>query len=154
MNTAKTTNWAVLEALQPVEELNSSRMAEKIARVKVLVVDDEPLIRWAVAETLGDLGYQVVQAADGRGAMAAISESAPFEIVLLDVRLPDSDDLTLLNRLRSLVPAARIILMTAHGTQEMTERAMDLGAFTVVSKPFELTELAALVSRARNARPS
>jgi DNA-binding NtrC family response regulator len=44
--------------------------------------------------------------------------------------------------------------MTAHGTQEMAERAMDLGAFTVVSKPFELTELAALVARARNARPS
>lgn len=128
-------------------------MAEKIAHVKVLVVDDEPLIRWAVAEMLGDLGYQVVQAGDRRGAVSAISESAPFEIVLLDVRLPDSNDLTLLTQLRSLAPAARIILMTAHATPELAERAMDLGAFTVVSKPFELTELAALVSRARHTRP-
>ena len=129
-------------------------MDEEPTHVNVLVVDDEPLIRWAVGEMLGDLGYQVVQAGDGCGAVSAIAESAPFEIVLLDVRLPDSDDLALLTRLRTLAPAARIILMTAHGTQELTERALDLGAFTVVSKPFELTDLAALVSRARSARPS
>src|SRR5688572_10806251 len=154
MNMAKTTNWGVVEDPRPVEEPNSSRMAPKNPHVKVLVIDDEPLIRWAVAETLGDLGYQVVQAGDGRGAISAISEAAPVEIMLLDVRLPDSDDLSLLTQLRSLAPAARIILMTAHGTQAMAERAMALGAFTVVSKPFELTELAALVSLARRARPS
>jgi DNA-binding NtrC family response regulator len=119
---------------------------------RVLVVDDEPLIRWAVSEMLGDLGYLVVQAGDGRGAITAMSESAPLEIVLLDLRLPDSDDLSLLRRLRSLAPAACIIVMTAHGTQEIAERAMDLGAFTVVGKPFELTELASLVTRARNSR--
>jgi DNA-binding NtrC family response regulator len=130
-------------------------MAQEITHAaKVLVVDDEPLIRWAVSEMLGDLGYQVVQAADGRGAISAMSESAPFEIVLLDLRLPDSNDLRLLTRLRSLAPASRIILMTAYGTQETAERAMDLGAFTVVGKPFELTELASLVTRARNARTS
>ena len=91
---------------------------------------------------------------DARSAIAAIAESAPFEIVLLDVRLPDSDDLVLFDRVRSLAPDARIIVMTAHGTRELTERAMNRGAFTVVSKPFELTELAALVTRAREARPS
>ena len=154
MITAMMTHWRVPEDLQPVDERNSPRMTGGIPHVNVLVVDDEPLIRWAVAETLGDLGYQVVQAGDRRGAMSAIAESAPFEIMLLDVRLPDSDDLSLLTQLRSLAPAARIILMTAHGTEEMAERAMALGAFTVVSKPFELTELAALVSRARHARPS
>jgi DNA-binding NtrC family response regulator len=125
-----------------------SRMAPENAQVKVLVVDDEPLIRWAVAEVLSDLGYQVVQACDARSALSAVVESAPFEIVLLDVRLPDSDDMMLLTRLRSLIPRARIILMTAHGTREMAERALHLGALTVVSKPFELTELAALVCRA------
>jgi DNA-binding NtrC family response regulator len=120
----------------------------------VLVVDDEPLIRWAVTEMLSDRGYQVVEACDARSAISAVAESAPFEIVLLDVRLPDSDDLMLLTRLRSLIPDARIILMTAHGTREMSERALDLGAFTVVGKPFELTELAALIGQAREAHPA
>ena len=129
-------------------------MIRQDTQTKVLVVDDESLIRWAVTEMLGDLGYRAVQAGDARGAIAAISESAPFQIVLLDVRLPDADDLTLFNRLRSLVPDARIILMTAHGTPELRERALALGAFSVVSKPFELSELAALVSRASGARPA
>ena len=153
MITEKATHWTVLEDSDSVER-NSSRMALKNTHIKVLVVDDEPLIRWAVTEMLDDLEYQVVQAGDARSAIAAIAESAPFEIVLLDVRLPDSDDLVLFDRVRSLAPDARIILMTAHGTRELTERAMNRGAFTVVSKPFELTELAALVTRAREARPS
>lgn len=153
MITEKTMNWGVLDDSDSVEP-NSSLMVEKNAPIKILVVDDEPLIRWAVTEMLGDLGYQVVQAGDARGAISAISESAPFEIVLLDVRLPDSDDLTLFNRVRALAPDARIIVMTAHGTRELTERAMDLGAFDVVSKPFELTDLADLVSRARDVHPS
>jgi DNA-binding NtrC family response regulator len=127
-------------------------MAEKLRHLKVLVVDDEPLIRWAVAEILNDRGYKVVQASDGHGAVSAISESAPFDVVLLDVRLPDCDDLTLLTRLLAMSPASRIILMTAHGTSEMVSRALDLGAFSVVSKPFELSELAALVSCAKGIR--
>jgi DNA-binding NtrC family response regulator len=127
-------------------------MVSENAHATVLVVDDEPLIRWAVTEMLSDLGYQVVEACDARSAISAVAESAPFEVVLLDVRLPDSDDLVLLARLRSLIPSARIILMTAHGTGELSERALDLGAFTVVSKPFELTELAALIGQAHEAR--
>lgn len=129
-------------------------MARKIPRPKVLVVDDESLIRWALTEMLGDLGYEVVQAGDGRSALSAMCEAAPFDIALLDLRLPDCDDLSLLARMRSLSPTTRIILMSAHGTTEMAERAMDLGAFTFVSKPFELNDLAALVSRARDSRSS
>jgi DNA-binding NtrC family response regulator len=132
-------------------EPNNSRTVLKNAQVKVLVVDDEPLIRWAVTEMLGDLGYRAVEAGDARGAIAALSESAPFEIMLLDVRLPDADGLTLFNRIRTLAPSARVILMTADATRELTDRAIALGAFAVVSKPFELTELADLVSRARAA---
>jgi DNA-binding NtrC family response regulator len=129
-------------------------MAPDLRDVTVLVVDDEPLIRWAVTELLSDLGCHVTQALDGRSAIAAVSGPASFEIVLLDVRLPDSDDLLLLTRLRSLMPEARIILMTAHGTRELAECAMDLGAFAIVDKPFELTDLAGLVSRASEARSS
>ena len=153
MNTT-TVNWPVRNDRQPFERPDRSRMVRKIARTKVLVVDDESLIRWALTEMLGDLGYEVVQAADGRNALAAMCEAAPFDVVLLDLRLPDCDDLSLLARIRSLSPTTRIILMSAHGTTEVAERAMDLGALRFVSKPFELNDLAALVSRARDSRPS
>jgi DNA-binding NtrC family response regulator len=133
---------------------NSTHVPEKSAARRILVVDDEALIRWTLVETLGERGYEVVEAADGRGALLAMGrESAPFDAVLLDFRLPDSSDLGLLAALQALGPATPIILMTAFGTPEVTEQALKLGAFRVVSKPFALSEMAALVLEAQASRP-
>lgn len=130
-------------------------MTKKSAGLRVLVVDDEPLIRWSLAETLGARGHEVVEAGDGRSAVRLMSDAAAsFDVVLLDFRLPDSNDLALLSRLRRLAPHAQVILMTAHGTPELVNGALDLGAFCVVNKPFEMSELAALVLQAHGSRPS
>jgi DNA-binding NtrC family response regulator len=117
--------------------------------LRVLVVDDEPLIRWALSETLAASGHTVTEAADGAAARRAVrDESHRPDVVLLDYRLPDSNDLGLLALIRREAPAAQVILMTAHRTPELAEGALDLGAYRVVSKPFEVDELAALVSEA------
>jgi two-component system, NtrC family, response regulator AtoC len=122
------------------------------SQTRVLVVDDEPLIRWSIAEALTDNGYTVVEAGTGR---AAIQETAgasrPFGVIVLDLRLPDSDNLSLLARLQSLAPGARIILMTAHGTGEVAEEARALGAYGFVNKPFEISAMASLVNEASRA---
>jgi len=131
-----------------------SRTSIEEPRSRVLVVDDEPLIRWAIGEELAAAGCAVVQAADGRGAVSAVAESTPFDIIVLDLRLPDCDDLSLLARLRSLTPTTRIILMSAHGTPELAAHAFDLGAFNFLQKPFDLADIAALVAAAGAARPS
>jgi DNA-binding NtrC family response regulator len=126
--------------------------AKKFAALHVLVVDDEPLIRWSLAETLNEQGHQVVAAGDGCGAAAAIREaSEPFDVVLLDYRLPDSDDLSLLASLRRLCPRAQLILMTAFGRPDIVRGAIELGAFRVINKPFELQYVADLVIRAHAA---
>jgi len=128
---------------------NFSRMTKYPPVHRVLVVDDEPLIRWSVAETLGDKGVEVVEAGDGHAALEAVGDSrAPFDVVLLDLRLPDSHDLSLLARLRRVAPSVKVIIMTAYSTPEIVRDALALGAFDVVSKPFEMNELAALVSHA------
>jgi len=115
----------------------------------VLVVDDEPLIRWSLAETLAGSGYEILEAGDAKTALQAVTGALrPIDVVLLDFRLPDSDDLSLLARLRSLLPGSRIIMMTAFGTPEMTEAARQLGAYDIVHKPFEINELASLVQTA------
>lgn len=112
----------------------------------VLVVDDEPLIRWSVSETLSDLGYDVEQASDAAAALRTVTTAArPFDVVVLDLRLPDMNDLSLLGTLRQLLPGATLILMTAFGTAEIVKDARALGA-TVLSKPFELDELRRLVT--------
>lgn len=110
-----------------------------------LVVDDEPLIRWSVAESLSDIGMDVEQASDAADALRMVTTAArPFDVVVLDLRLPDMDDLSLLSTLRHLLPAAVLILMTAFGTPELFADAEAMGA-AVLNKPFELDELKRLV---------
>jgi DNA-binding NtrC family response regulator len=115
--------------------------AAKISPRCVLVVDDEPLIRWSVAESLSDLGYDVEQAPDAAGALRKVTTMVgAFDIVILDLRLPDMDDLSLLGTLRQLLPRAMLILMTAFGTDDIVAAANALDV-RVLNKPFELDEL-------------
>jgi DNA-binding NtrC family response regulator len=121
----------------------------------VLVVDDEALLRWSIAETLGDQGYKVTQAADAAAAMRIFSGAlGETDLVLLDLRLPDSDGLGVLSAMRRLSPSTPVILMTAYGTPELLKEARRLGTVGIVDKPFEMSDLAPLVERALAARPS
>ena len=127
---------------------NARALAEKFP-VHVLVVDDEPLIRWSVAESLGDLGFDVEEATDAASALRIVSNAAlPFGVVILDLRLPDMQDLSLLGTIRQVLPRAHVVLMTAFGTPEVVADAKAMGADVLV-KPFELKELNRLVARDR-----
>ena len=128
---------------------NITLMTKKSAP-SVLVVDDEALIRWSLAEMLGDRGYAVTEADNARTAVAAIEKAEePFDVVLLDYRLPDSADLRLLETVRRLAPSSQVIMITAHSSPELAQGAAALGAYRVISKPFEVESLAALVHQAR-----
>ena len=132
---------------RPLPEPDISSAAGKIPR-RALVVDDEPLIRWSVSETLANLELHVEQAADAASALRAIVGSVdPFDVIVLDLRLPDMKDLSLLATIRQLMPAASIVLMTAFGTDDVVERAVALGACSVLNKPFELGKLVDAVYR-------
>ena len=133
----------------PNPAVNLSHGAEKCALRHVLVVDDEALIRWSVAETLRDDGWQVTEAANAESALDAFPDIADATgLVFLDVRLPDSDDLQVLAAMRQLSPDTPVILMTAHGTPELAEAARTLGAFAVIDKPFDVGDLVQLAERA------
>jgi DNA-binding NtrC family response regulator len=124
----------------------SPEVVNKSPRGRILVVDDEALVRWSVGETLRDRGFDVVEAGDGHTAVRAIvDEPVPTDLVLLDLRLPDSNDLRLLGRIRRLAPSTPVIVMTAFGTPEVTAEARRLGAATVVEKPFDIEQLSGLV---------
>ena len=118
--------------------------------LRVLVVDDEPLVRWAIAETLLAEGYEVDEAGDADTTIHALCTAASLpDIVLLDLCLPDSSDLTLLETVCLIAPQATIILMTAYGTQAVRERARSLGAAAVLDKPFDVEGLPGTISLLR-----
>ena len=128
---------------------------EKTPVLRVLVVDDEALIRWSLVQTLNDSGHETVEADDAVSAVKAVLGAARrFDVVLLDLRLPDSKDLELLSALRRLSPSTQVILMTAYGTPEIVQGAIDLGAFRVVGKPLEMSDVSALVAGASQAAAS
>ena len=126
---------------------NSPSRAEKPAAT-VLVVDDEPLTCWSIAEVLGERGYRMKQAVDAASALEAIDSADGLpDVVLLDMRLPDSRDLTALSVIHRFFPKLPIVLMTAHGTPELSDEARRRGAVAVVDKPFEIGDLAPMVER-------
>ena len=125
----------------------SPRVATLTSGRRALVVDDELLIRWSLAETLVERGFAVVEAEDGKSAVRALSDAGePPDVVLLDFRLPDSNDLELLSRIISMVPNGRVILMTAFGSPELASAAILRGAFKVLQKPFEMHDVTALIA--------
>ncbi|MGH9256377.1 MAG: response regulator [Vicinamibacterales bacterium] len=122
-------------------------------RLCVLVVEDETLIRWSIAETLAQKGHSVVEASNASGAVQALSDtSKPIDVVLLDHRLPDSNDLSLLRSIRCMRPDSAVVLMTAFGTAEVTKSALELGVYRVLNKPFDMDGLESLVLEAHDAR--
>ena len=126
----------------------TSGPAERVAPRRALVVDDEALIRWSVAETLTTLGMKVEQAATAAATLDVIAAaSSPFDVVVLDLRLPDMNDLSLLGRVREQLPTAVVVLMTAFGTPEIIAEAVSMGVHGVLTKPFELEALTRLLAR-------
>lgn len=122
---------------------------EILPKPSVLVVDDEALIRWSLSEALADAGYTTRLAASGaeaRVVLASIGQE-PL-VVVLDMRLPDVNNLSLTREVRRLRKDAPVILMSAHLSPDDVREAEHLGVFRVVSKPFDMTEMLKLVGQA------
>jgi two-component system, NtrC family, response regulator AtoC len=115
---------------------------------RVLVIDDEQMIRWSVEQTLSAVGHDVIGAATAAEGLAAFRRTAP-QVVFLDVRLPDGDGLSVLGKIKE--EGARetaVIVMTAYGEVRTAVEAMRLGALDYLKKPFDFDELEVLVNRA------
>ena len=106
----------------------------------ILVVDDESDVRDLLSKFLTRRGYEVDTASDGKAALDAVRESQP-DIVLLDIRLPKVDGLTVLERLKEEQQSVAIITMSGIADEDTARRSLELGAADFITKPFNLPYL-------------
>ncbi|NDY43301.1 sigma-54-dependent Fis family transcriptional regulator [Dissulfurirhabdus thermomarina] len=118
---------------------------------RILIVDDDAAIRDGSAQVLGRAGHEISEAATGREALDLLGRYA-FDLILLDLKMPDINGLDLLRRIREQDPAVPVVMITAYGTMENAVEAMRLGANDFLSKPFEPEELRLVVDRTLQAR--
>lgn len=114
---------------------------------RVVIVDDEAVIREFVRTILEKNGCEVIEAADGASLKDMLADPQP-DVVLLDLKLPDADGLTLLPQVKKTWPEAEVIVLTGHGSIEAAVEATKRGAYYFQSKPFDGSTLKLQVERA------
>lgn len=118
---------------------------------RVLVVDDEKLIRWSLAQTMSRAGHEVFEARGGLEALR-IAEAELPDVILLDLRLPEMDGLTVLSELALRQIESAVVVISAHSDLDTAVEAMRRGADDFVKKPFDAEEVVLVVERALERR--
>jgi len=122
-----------------------------MSKGSILVVDDESEIREGLEVLLASEGYGVVSAGTGESGLARLEEQ-PYDLLLLDVSLPDRNGLDLLKEIRRRDPHLSVVLITAYGSIEMARSAFKSGALDYITKPWSNDELLAQVAQAVESR--
>jgi DNA-binding NtrC family response regulator len=117
------------------------------SKESILIVDDEPTITGALKLILGDHGYHVETAQTAAEAQRRVA-SRPFHLVFIDLRLPDSSGIDLLTHVKGENPESEVVLMTAHGSLDVTIEAIKKGAYYYLEKPFTPEQVVVLATRA------
>jgi len=118
-----------------------------MAEARILVVDDEYLIRWSLQQNLLREGYEVFLAESGEDALTRVKEEAP-DLTLLDIKMPEMDGYAVLERALKIDPEMICIMITAFDEVEKVVRAMRLGAFDYITKPFDFDKVLLSVQKA------
>lgn len=114
---------------------------------RILIVDDEPIVREAIRDWLVDAGYSVTTARTGEEALEIVAQQ-DFGLVILDVRLPGKTGIRVLEEMKEMKPDIKAIIITAYASPDMRTEAMKLGAMHYLTKPIAPDQLEKLVQDA------
>lgn len=126
---------------------HSSENSSIINKGTILIVDDEEIVRSSCRRILEPEGYHVTIAKNGAEGLYLLS-SRTFDLILTDLKMPGMDGVELLRKTREVCPESEVIIMTGYGTVNTAVKAMKVGAFDYIEKPFDPEELLPLVAKA------
>ncbi|MCK4351118.1 MAG: sigma-54-dependent Fis family transcriptional regulator, partial [Candidatus Krumholzibacteria bacterium] len=114
---------------------------------KILIIDDEKAIRWSLGEAFKNEGYEIEEAENGKKGIKLFQKD-PADLVLLDLKLPDTDGISVLKKLKAEEENVQVIMMTAYGEVETAVEALKGGAYDFLLKPFQLEKIKVAVKNA------
>jgi DNA-binding NtrC family response regulator len=118
-----------------------------MSKGKILVIDDEAIVRTSCSRTLSPEGYEVKLSQNGADAMKMLEEES-FDLVLTDLKMPDIDGIEVLKMIKQRWPQTEVIVVTGYQTVDTAVKAIKLGAFDYLEKPFTPDSLVAAVNNA------
>jgi two-component system KDP operon response regulator KdpE len=138
-SSASTGGWTP-ETVESPEDGPSGH--ETSAKGKLLIVDDESAIRWALRKTLQGMGFEIAEADNGAEAVALV-RTIRFDAVLLDIAMPGMNGIEACREIRKRLPLLGIVMLSVKSAEEDKIQALDAGADDYITKPFHVRELAA-----------
>jgi len=116
-----------------------------MSQKSVLVIDDEPQILSLFAEALDRHGYRTAVAEDGEAALKVLKDMQP-DVIFLDLKLPGEDGVQVLERIRDTHPTVPVVIITAYARDMLVDKAMRLGAFACLIKPFSMSSVLGILA--------
>ncbi len=111
-----------------------------MAKVRILIVDDEKDMCWILSRIFTDIGYEVAITHSGKEAIAK-AKKGHFNLAIVDLRLKDISGIKVLSRMRSLTPEMQIIMISAYGTPEIKDAVKEMGVYEFIDKPFRVERI-------------
>jgi len=115
--------------------------------IRVLIIEDEKLIRWSLRQKFQARGYRVAEAEDGESALKTL-DAGVFDLIMLDYKLPDMTGLDILRKVRETDSDVVVIMITAYTSIETAVEAIKLGAYDYVAKPFDMEHVLHMADKA------
>jgi len=114
--------------------MTASKVAKMTDKNRILIVDDDEVVRWSYRRSLQDVSRNVAAASDGEEALQTMEQN-PFDVVLLDMRMPGQDGLSVLRTIKQKWPESEVVIITGYPTVASAKEAVRLGAYDYVAKP-------------------
>ena len=118
---------------------------------KILIVDDEDMMRLTMSAILGDIGCEVSEASDGYEAIELVKKDM-FNIIFMDIKMPGINGVDTYLEIKKISPNSAVIMMTAYSVEDLIEKALNEGAYTVVYKPFDIPKIVEIIKEIRKDR--
>ena len=114
--------------------MTASKAAKMSDKDRILIVDDDEVVRWSYLRSLQSVSCNVAAASDGEEALQTMEQN-PVDVVLLDMRMPGQDGLSVLRAIKQKWPESEVVIITGYPTVASAKEAVRLGAYDYVAKP-------------------